>query len=172
MATRYLSGLELAHRIAQRLPEAVVDANPEWAEVRPEALAEVCRLLRDDQETDFQFLSCLTAVDRLDHFEVVYHLQSLRRNQLGVLKVKVWDRQEPEVPSVTSVWLGADLQEREAYDLMGIRFRGHPDLRRLFLWEGFPGHPLRKDWLGMPGQRMPGLQRFPGEPGEPDTGRG
>ncbi|GBD14343.1 NADH-quinone oxidoreductase chain 5 [bacterium HR25] len=172
MATRLISGLQLAHALEQRFPGAVADANPEWVEVRPEHLLDACLFLRDDPELDFKFLSCLTAVDRLDHFEVVYHLQSLRLNQMGVLKVRLWDRENPVVHSVTPVWLGAGLQEREAYDLMGIRFQGHPDLRRLFLWEGFPGHPLRKDWLAMPGQRMPGLQRFPGEPGEPDTGRG
>ena len=60
------------------------------------------------------------------------------------------------VPSVTSVWQGANLQEREAFDLMGISFRGHPDLKRIFLWEGFPGHPLRKDFLSMPGGYKPG----------------
>ena len=64
------------------------------------------------------------------------------------------------------------LQEREAYDLMGIHFEGHPDMRRIFLWEGFAGHPLRKDYLNLPGGRMAGLERFPGEPGVELTGRG
>ncbi len=172
MATRFLSGLELAHRIEGALPGAVMDARPEWVEVASERVVAVARFLRDDPELDMRYLSCLTAVDRLDHFEVVYHLQSLRRNHLGVMKAKIWDRETPELPSVTSVWPGAILQEREAYDLMGIRFRGHPDLRRLFLWEGFPGHPLRKDWLGMPGGRMSGLETFPGEPEWRGEGRG
>jgi len=172
MATRFLPGLELAHRIDRALPGAVADARPEWVEVVPERVAEVGRFLRDDPELDMKFLSSLTAVDRLDHFEVVYHLQSLRHNHLGVMKAKLWDREAPELPSVASVWPGAILQEREAYDLMGIRFRGHPDLRRLFLWEGFPGHPLRKDWLGMPGGRMSGLETFPGEPEWRGEGRG
>src|SRR3989304_542228 len=62
----------------------------------------------------------------------------------------------PDVPSVVPVWRGAHFQERETYDLMGIRFEGHPDLRRIFLWDGFPGHPLRKDWLNFPGGRGAG----------------
>ncbi len=172
MGTRLLSGLELAHRLERVMPGVVVEAVPEWVEVSPQAVVDVGRFLRDDPELEMNFLSCLTAVDLLDHFEVVYHLQSLRHNHLMVLKAKLWERESPELPSVASVWPGAHLQEREAYDLMGIRFRGHPDLRRLFLWEGFPGHPLRKDWLGMPGQRMPGLETFPGEPEWRGEGRG
>jgi NADH:ubiquinone oxidoreductase subunit C len=83
-----------------------------------------------------------------------------------VLKVEA-DHESPEVPSVVSVWLGAHLQEREAYDLLGIRFAGHPDMKRIFLWEGFPGHPLRKDFLELPGGFHPGLSRFPNQ--EPDA---
>ena len=170
--TAILSGLEIAHRIEQEFPGAVAEAISEAAVVKADALVEVCTYLRDDPELDFRYLVSLTAVDRLDHFEVVYHLQSIRPNRFTVLKVKTYERQEPEVPSVVSVWWGANLQEREAYDLMGIRFRGHPDLRRIFLWEGFAGHPLRKDWLNMPGGLMPGLERFPGEPGGKLEGRG
>lgn len=172
MATTVLSGLEIAHRIEQKYPDAVREAVPEWAEVLPENLIEVCTYLRDDPDLDFRFLSSVTAVDRLDHFEVVYHLQSLRLNQTTVIKTNIYDRENPEVPSVVALWRGAQLQEREAYDLMGIRFSGHPDLRRIFLWEGFPGYPLRKDWLNMPGGQMAGLERFPGEPGGPLEGRG
>ena len=170
--TAVVSGTELAQRIQQKLPEAVVDATPEWVEVYPERLVEACTYLRDDPELDFRFLSSLCGVDRLDHFEVVYHLQSLGRNQAATVKVRCADHESPEVPSVVSVWRGAHLQERETFDLMGIRFRGHPDLRRILLWEGFPGHPLRKDWLNFPGGEMAGLERFPGEPGGRLEGRG
>jgi len=170
--TVILSGVEIAHRIEQRFSGAVVEATPEGAVVTADVLVDVCAYLRDDPDLDFAYLVSLTAVDRLDHFEVVYHLQSLRLNRIAVLKVKTYDRENPEVPSVVSVWPGASLQEREAYDLMGIRFAGHPDLRRVFLWEGFAGHPLRKDWLNMPGGVMPGLERFPGEPGGKLEGRG
>jgi NADH-quinone oxidoreductase subunit C len=170
--TTDLSGLDLGQRIQQKFPDAVVDARPEWAEVRTESLVEVCTFLRDDPELDFQYLSSLTGVDRLDHFEVVYHLRSISRNQEATLKARCHDHENPEAPSVVSVWRGAHLQERETFDLMGIRFRGHPDLRRVFLWEGFPGHPLRKDWLNFPGGQMAGLERFPGEPGGKLEGRG
>jgi NADH-quinone oxidoreductase subunit C len=170
--TKVLSGPEVAHRIEQKLPDAVVEAVPEWTEVRPERLIEACELLRDDPTLDFAFLSSLTGVDRLDHFEVVYHLLSISRNQETCLKVRCADRESPEAPSLVPVWRGAALQERETYDLMGIRFLGHPDLRRIFLWDGFPGHPLRKDWLNFPGGQMAGLERYPGEPGGKLEGRG
>ena len=89
----------------------------------------------------------LTAVDYIDYFEVVYRLTSLRHNHSAVLKTRVYERDEPVVPSVVPVWKGADLQEREVFDLMGVRFEGHPDLKRIPTWEGFEGHPLRKDFL-------------------------
>ncbi|KPK46844.1 MAG: hypothetical protein AMJ77_04995 [Dehalococcoidia bacterium SM23_28_2] len=145
------------------MPEAVVEATPQWVVVHPQKLVEVATYLRDDSELNFRFLSGVTAVDHLDHFEVVYHLQSFSPNHMLTLKTRALDHDNPEVPSLVSVWRGAELQEREAYDLMGVRFAGHPDLRRVFLWEGFPGHPLRKDWLEMPGGLSPGLGRFPRE---------
>ena len=169
--TTVLSGFDLAHRLQPKLPDALVDTRPEWAEVKPDRLLEVCTFLRDDPELDFRFLSSLTAVDRLDHFEIVYHLLSISLNQATILKTRCDDHDNPEAPSVVPVWRGAELQEREAYDLMGIRFQGHPDLRRIFLWEGFPGHPLRKDWLNFPGGQMAGLERYPGEPGGKLEGR-
>lgn len=170
--TSPLSGLHLAHLIEQKLPDAVAEATPEWVEAKPEKLVEVCTFLRDDPELDFKFLSNLAAVDRLDHFEVAYHLLSLRRNQSATVKARTSDHEDPALPSVVPVWRGAHFQEREAFDLMGIRFEGHPDLRRIFLWDGFPGYPLRKDWLNFPGGQMAGLERFPGEPGGRLEGRG
>ncbi|HLA18635.1 MAG TPA: NADH-quinone oxidoreductase subunit C [Dehalococcoidia bacterium] len=170
--TAVLSGFDVAHRIQQKLPDAIAEATPEWAEVKADHLVEACTLLRDDPELSLSFLSSLCGVDRLDHFEVVYHLLSIGHNLAATLKVRTHDRENPEVPSVTLVWRGAHFQERETYDLMGIRFQGHPDLRRIFLWDGFPGHPLRKDWLNFPGGQMAGLERFPGEPRGPLEGRG
>jgi len=170
--TTVLSGYDLAHLVQPKLPDAVVDAMPEWAEVKRNRLLEVCTFMRDDPELDFRFLSSLTGVDRLDHFEVVYHLLSISRNQATTLKIRCDDHDNPEAPSVVPVWRGAHLQEREAFDLLGIRFQGHPDLRRIFLWEGFPGYPLRKDWLNFPGGQMAGLERYPGEPGGKLEGRG
>ncbi len=177
MATVRLAGRDAAARIRRRLPQAVVEESDEAVVIEASHLAEVARFLRDDPELDCKYLACLTAIDRLDRFEVVYNLISLARNQMVTLRVSA-DHDDPVVPSVTTVWHGAHLQEREAYDLMGIRFPGHPDLRRIFLWEGFPGHPLRKDFLSLPGGLKSGLARFPREvPGEsgqefrPDLGR-
>jgi NADH-quinone oxidoreductase subunit C len=170
--TTVVSGLDIAHRIEQKFQDAVVDAAPETATIRPERLIEVCTFLRDEPELNFEFLSSLTAVDRLEYFEVVYHLTSIRLNVMTAIKLRTDDRENPRAPSVTPVWEGANLQEREAYDLMGIVFEGHPDMRRIFLWDGFDGFPLRKDYLIGPGGRFPGLERFPGEQGEPFVGRG
>jgi NADH-quinone oxidoreductase subunit C len=111
-------------------------------------LVEVCRFLRDDRQLQINFLASITAIDYLDRFEVVYELRSLDRKVDTSVRVAV-DRGDPIVPSVTSLWRTADFQEREVYDLMGIRFAGHPDLRRILLYSDFDGHPLRKDW-GLP----------------------
>ncbi len=134
--------------------------------VEPDRLAESLRLLRDSAESDLVFLCHLTAIDREQHFEVVYHLQSLDLNHILQIKTSVSDREDPTVPSLTDVYHGAHLQEREVFDLFGIRFEGHPDLRRMFLWDGFPGYPLRKDFLQMPGQVRAGLPGFPHEGSE------
>jgi len=170
--TAVLTGLDIAHRIERKYPGAVAGAAPEAAVIEAAKLIEVCTYLRDDPELRFEFLSSLAAVDRLEYFEVVYHLTSIRLNLRTALKVQSHDRDNPRVPSVTTVWEGAHFQEREAYDLMGIVFEGHPDMRRIFLWDGFAGYPLRKDYLNLPGGHMPGLERFPGEPGEALGGRG
>ena len=81
---------------------------------------------------------------------MVYHLTSISHNQSLVIKTRIFDREDPVVPSVISLWRGADYQEREVWDLMGIRFTGHPNPKRIMLWEGFPGHPLRKDFIESP----------------------
>ncbi|MBI2165657.1 MAG: NADH-quinone oxidoreductase subunit C [Chloroflexi bacterium] len=117
-------------------------------QVRPEAVREVCRWLKVESGLELDYLVAITAVDFVDHFEVVYHLASIGRNHSLVLKTKVFGRETPAVPSVVEVWQGADLQEREVWDLMGVRFEGHPNLKRILTWEEFPGHPLRKDFQG------------------------
>lgn len=164
--TLWLSGNDIARTIRARFPDAVVDANPVWVEVTPAALVEVARFLRDDPDLSLEMATNVTAVDWEQYFEVVYHLQSITKNQIVTLKVRVHDRETPEVPSLSSVWHGAHLQETEIYDLFGIRFAGHPNLRRLFLWEGFQGWPLRKDFLQIgQGRYNPGLPHFPKEGG-------
>ncbi|MGE3857633.1 MAG: NADH-quinone oxidoreductase subunit C [Dehalococcoidia bacterium] len=160
---RQLDGHRVAARLGAALAGIVTHATDEWVEVAPERVQEALRWLRDSEEFDAAQLSNLTAVDRHTAFEVVYHLQSLDLNHQVVVKAIVSDHEAPSLPSAYPVYKGALLQEREVYDLMGIRFAGHPDLRRLFLWEGYPGHPLRKDFLGIGGGRTTGLGRFPNE---------
>lgn len=141
------NGNELAEALRQHLPDAVVRSNASDVWIEPPSTSEVMTLLRDDPEFRFDLLSSLTAVDWIDHFEVVYHLTSLPRNATAVVKSKCGTgRREARVPSVVDIWRGADLQEREVWDLMGIVFEGHPNHKRIMLWEGFPGHPLRKDF--------------------------
>lgn len=157
-----LTGDRVAHRIATLVPSAPVEVIGRSAYVEANDIVAVCQALRDDPELRMQFLVGLTAVDYVSHFEVIYHIQSFAKNHLAVLKVRLEDRAYPEVPSVVPVWYGAHLQEREVYDLFGIRFAGHPDLRRIFLWEGFAGYPLRKDFLQISnGTQHPGLPHFP-----------
>jgi len=140
---------EILNRLRERFPEAVVDVLELidfTVAIKAEAVAEVSRFLHD--ECGLDYLALLTAVDQPERFEVVYHLWSIKdqTTEPFVLKAYIEDKENPTVPSVTPIWRGANYQEREAYDLMGIRFEGHPNLKRLLLWEGFPGHPLRKDF--------------------------
>ena len=145
--SRAWDGTKLADAIRESFPEAVVDARGTDVWIEPESVPEVMRLLRDDKEFRFELLSSVTAVDYISYFEVVYHLTSLTRNATAVIKSKCGlGREDARIPSVFDIWRGADLQEREVWDLMGIIFDGHPNHKRIMLWEGFPGHPLRKDF--------------------------
>lgn len=112
-------------------------------------MQEIFRLLKEDPQLDFNFLADLTAVDYLDkrtpRFEVVYHLYSLSKNHRLRVKIPVAG-EDPVVDSLTPLWKGANWLEREVWDMFGIRFRGHPDLRRILLYEQFEGYPLRKDY--------------------------
>jgi NADH-quinone oxidoreductase subunit C len=160
--TLVISGHELATSLRARFPDAVIKEDDVGVTVKAEAIVDVALFLRDDPEFDCKYLNNLCAVDWLDYFEVVYNISSMVKNTMLTLKART-DRVPGVVPTVTPVWQGAHLQEREAFDLMGIMFQGHPVMKRIFLWEGFPGHPLRKDFLTMPGGYKPGLQRFPYE---------
>jgi NADH-quinone oxidoreductase subunit C len=142
-----LSGKEIAGKIEEVLPGSVVESGPDNLVVKGDSLADVARFLKDTSGLDFGFLNFVTAVDYYDHFEVVYMLSSLEHNHSLVVKVRCHDRENPTLPSVVGLWQGADFQEREIYDLFGIRFEGHPNMKRIFLWEGFEGYPLRKDYM-------------------------
>lgn len=144
MATVTAPALDLAARFPQAVRPDTRPGYSGWI-VEKDHLIEVATALRD--EFGYDLLSSVTGVDYYpDTMEVVYHAYKTTGGPGMVFKVQV-PRQDPiEVPSVTPIWPGAEFQEREAWDLLGIRFTGHPDLRRIFMWEGFAGHPLRKDW--------------------------
>ncbi len=142
--TTVVSGSVLAKTIGIRLPDAVIESNDQFALVRRESLLAVVELLKS--ELGFDYLNYITSVDYLDYFELVYQFTALKDNRQVVVKTRC-PRDDASVPSIAPVYRGADLQEREAFDLMGIRFEGHPNLKRIFLWEGFQGYPLRKDYL-------------------------
>jgi NADH-quinone oxidoreductase subunit C len=145
--TTALNGEQVAKKIGDVSPGAVVAADKTAVIVASESLFKVAEFLKNAPELDFNYLRDLTSVDYMDYFEVVYRLISLTHNHSLVLKTRCYDRDKAVVPSVTSLWRSAYYMEREVYDLMGIIFSGHPNLQRLLLWEGFKGHPLRRDYL-------------------------
>lgn len=141
---------ELKDLLLQKFPQLQEgDKYPETADVtllvKKEDLLEVCRYLKEEPELDFNHLMVLTAVDYLSFFEVVYYLYSISNRQRLVLKV-VANKKEPSVPSLTCLWPTANWHEREVYDLFGIRFTGHPNLKRIMLPDDWHGHPLCKDY--------------------------
>lgn len=142
-----LSGKEIAGKLEEQLPGSIVESSENNIVVKSESLLEIASFLKTAPDLAFDYLSSITAVDYYDYFEVVYHLTSLGHNHSLVVKTRSYDRDNPALPSVVSLWRGADFQEREICDLLGIRFDGHPNLKRIFLWEGFQGYPLRKDFL-------------------------
>jgi len=122
-----------------------------YVRVPPDRLIEVMQFLREDPRCSFEQLCDLTCVDYLnfpkarDRFGVTYSLLSLTKEQRLWVKCFVNDP-DPKVPSVFDIWNGADWMEREVWDMFGVKFTGHPDLRRILTWEGFKAHPLRKDY--------------------------
>lgn len=121
--------------------------------VPAEHLVAVCAYLKATPGMQFDYLASETAIDFLDRIDLVYELRSLARGHACTLRIEI-DRDQSVAPSVVAVWRAANFQEREIYDLMGVTFTGHPDLRRILLYDEFDGHPLRKDW------------RLPAEPRE------
>jgi NADH-quinone oxidoreductase subunit C len=139
----------------------------EWARVRRDAWTQVSTFLRDDPLTDMKMASDLTCVDRFGReprFDVVLHLYSVSKKHRVRLYAGV-PEDDCGIESVVPIWPGMDWFEREAYDLYGVRFRGHPDLRRILMYPEFVGHPLRKDY---PKEKRQPLVRRSGAPGSPD----
>jgi NADH-quinone oxidoreductase subunit C len=142
-----LSGKKVAAQIEEKFPGSVVESSEGSLVIKGESLLAVAAFLRDTPELGFDYLNYITAVDYYSHFEIVYQLTSLGHNHTMMFKTRCYRRESPVMPSVVGLWQGADFQEREIYDLMGIKFEGHPNMKRIFLWEGFEGYPLRKDYL-------------------------
>ena len=145
--TRALAGEDVARQINETHPGTAL----EWVDgdiwIETETLPAVAAFLKETQELDFAFLVSISAVDYVEYFELVYHLTSFRKGHKVTLKSRLSGREDLSAPSVSHRWRGADCQEREIWDLMGIHFDGHPNMKRIMLWEGFEGHPLRKDYL-------------------------
>ena len=160
---------ELVDQLKQKFGDRITGANLEamdpWIEVSAEGLCDIALYLRDDPNQRYDMLNCVSGVDYFHtdpkkaakadwqpHLELVYHLSSTvskKRLVIKVLTARWKDDQEgelPELASVTSVWRTADWHEREVFDLGGVRFIGHPDLRRILCPEDWVGHPLRKDY--------------------------
>lgn len=183
-------------KIHERFPDAILDVNTFRGDtrilIRREDIVEVCRFLRDDPELQYNFFSECLGVDYLDRkpdyrFEVVYNLYSVQYVKEGVpvgtgqrifLKVPV-PEEDPYVPSVTGVYPGANFPEREIFDMFGVRFTGHPDMRRILMSDDWVGYPQRKDYpLGGERVQFPGGKFGPAvaeppvqHPGESYSGR-
>jgi len=155
----------LKAKFGNKITGSNLQALDPWIEVSPASLVEVCKFLKTDPEAKFELLNCITAVDYFEpdpkkaakagfepHLEVVYHLSSVSKKHSLVLKVILprWQNDVPgepvEVPTVSHVWSTADWHEREVFDLSGVKFIGHPNLRRILCPEDWEGFPLRKDY--------------------------
>jgi len=143
------NGKKLAEEISNHISDSVVSSDDNSVYISKEKIYEVLKFLKETSGFSFDLLSSITAVDYIDHFEVVYQLKSLITLSKATIKVKLGFGREdqPEIDSAYNLWKGADFQEREVFDLMGIHFVNHPNLKRILLWDGFPGHPLRKDFV-------------------------
>jgi NADH-quinone oxidoreductase subunit C len=147
MAQIILDRLTDQFRVGEILETGSQHGN-EWARIRPDAWATVARFLRDDPVTQLDTFVDLTCVDRFGReprFDVVLHLRSLGKKH----RVRLYGgvpEEDPTIETLVPVWAGVDWFEREAFDLYGVRFMGHPDLRRILMYPEFVGHPLRKDY--------------------------
>lgn len=137
----------IAGLIKEAVPGAVISSSSAGIVLNGDLLTDAVSYLKNSPELNYDYLNEVTSVDWQDRFEVVYHLSSIERGGPPLsLKVNLTDKGNPTVSSLVPLYFSADQQEREVFDLMGIRFLGHPNLRRILMWEGFDGHPLRKDW--------------------------
>jgi len=138
---------ELKIKLTELIPSVVFEEGGEWitAFVDGSNWKTIAQQLRSNEGFEFDYLFCLTCIDWKTHLTMVYHLTSTTYRHAVVIKVKL-DRNNPELETVSDIWRTAEFNEREAYDLFGVQFLHHPDLRRLLLTDDFNGYPLRKDF--------------------------
>ena len=143
-----MSNDELKLKITELVPAATFDETGTWLSVTIDAAdwLPLAAQLKTSTQFQFDFLFCVTAVDWKTHLSVVYHMRSTKLKHTLVVKAKIADKNNPVIESVSGIWKTAEFHEREAFDLMGIQFQNHPDLRRLFLADDWSGYPLRKDY--------------------------
>ena len=140
---------QLKEKILSLVPEAQAMENKQFAEflIPAAKFHELALALKKSDDTAFDYLVNLTGVDLLPDLMVVYHIKSTKNGNYIVLKQKTSDRENPEFDTVSDLWITAEWHEREAYDLLGIRFKNHPDMRRILMDEQYQGYPLRKDFV-------------------------
>ena len=138
---------ELKIKLPELIPSVVFEEGGEWitAFVDGSNWKTIAQQLRSNEGFEFDYLFCLTCIDWKTHLTMVYHLTSTIYRHAVVIKAKL-DRNNPELETVSDIWRTAEFNEREAYDLFGVQFLHHPDLRRLLLTDDFNGYPLRKDF--------------------------
>ena len=140
---------QLKEKILTWFPQAEFPDKPSQflnVVVGPEDLRAIALKLRYEEGLEFDYMFCLTGVDWQTYMMVVYHLASTKHRHEMVLKVKIDDREKPEVETLSDIWRTAEFHEREVYDLFGIVFKNHPDLRRILLEDDWQGFPMRKDY--------------------------
>lgn len=144
-----MSNEELKQSLSTRFPELTFEEGGEFVNVVVDnaSFRSFIEFLKNDAEYHFNYLFCLTCVDWKTNFTMVYHLLSKTHRHELVVKVKLTDLNNPEVDTICDLWKGAELLEREVYDMFGVRFKNHPDLRRLLLDEDWEGYPLRKNYV-------------------------
>jgi len=140
---------KLKDLILSLIPEVEIETDQQFLTVTVQngQLLKLADFLKTNSETLFDYLFCETAVDFQDHFMMVYHLDSTKLRHQMVIKTKITDRENPVINSVCDVWIGAEYHEREIFDLFGIQFTNHPDLRKIFLDNDWVGFPMRKDYV-------------------------
>ena len=149
---------KIHHKLKTQFEKTILDlktpdpqtGSDQFIEAAADRIHAVLKFLKEDPNLCFDNIVCISGVDLKDRFEVVYHFHSYKHLHKAAIKTSLTDRDRPEVESVSDLWKGADWLEREIYDMFGIRFKNHPDLKRILCPDDWEGHPLRKDYKHQP----------------------